>query len=96
MFPGAGRITIRFEAKARPDFTALERIAPPWVKQAGWRIENGGTVIEFNTESQSGYHDFRDGDHVVLDILAPKTDAAAYHPPGKGHGKAAPVVLTRS
>ncbi len=94
VFPGAGRITIRFEAAARPDFTALERIAPPWVKRAGWRIEKGGTVIEFNTQSQSGYHDFRDGDHVVLDILAPKTDAQAYNPPGTVHGKAAPLVRT--
>jgi hypothetical protein len=39
-------------------------------------------LVEFGTDSDSGYHDFRDGHHVVLDILAPKTDAAAYAPPG--------------
>jgi tetratricopeptide (TPR) repeat protein len=92
VFPGSNRITIRFEAEVRPDFRVLDRIAPPWVKRAGWRIENGGTVIDFNTESQSGYHDFRDGDHVVLDILAPKTDAAAYNPPSNGRPKKKPVV----
>ena len=40
------------------------------------------TVVEFETDSDSGFHDFKDGTHVVLDILAPKTDAAAYAPPG--------------
>lgn len=82
VYPGAGRITLRFEAQARPDFAALERIAPPWVKEAGWKVENGGLTIDFNTDAASGYHDFRDGTHVVLDILAPKTDASAYNPPG--------------
>ncbi len=82
VYPGAGRITIRFEAQARPDFTGLERVSPPWVKQAGWKIENGGLTVDFDTDAASGYHDFRDGTHVVLDILAPKTDADAYRPPG--------------
>jgi hypothetical protein len=40
------------------------------------------TVVEFETDSDSGYHDFKDGTHVVLDIMAPKTDGAAYAPPG--------------
>jgi len=82
VFPGAGRITIRFESMARPDFAALTNVAPPWVKQAGWKIENGGLTVDFDIDTASGYHDFRDGTHVVLDILAPKTDAAAYRPPG--------------
>ncbi len=86
VFPGAGRITIRFQTEARPDFRVLDRIAPPWVKRAGWRIEGHATVIDFNTESDSGYHDFRDGNRVVLDILAPKTDASAYDPPGGAKG----------
>jgi len=77
VFPGAGHITIRFEAMARPDFTAFENVSPPWVKEAGWRVENKGTVIEFTVDPQSGYKDSRDGSHVLLDILAPKTDAQA-------------------
>ena len=81
VFPGAGKITIRFEALARPDFTAFEHVSPPWVKEAGWKAEGGGTVIEFDTDTQSGYHDFRDGSNVVLDILKPKADAATYKPP---------------
>src|SRR6185295_18255315 len=32
--------------------------------------------------SDSGYHDFKDGSHVAIDILAPKTDGTAYTPPG--------------
>ena len=75
-------ITVRFEAMARPDFSAFEHIAPPWVKEAGWRVENHGTVIELTADSGSHYHDFRDGNHVVLDILSPKSDADAYRPPG--------------
>lgn len=76
VFPGAGHITIRFEAMARPDFTALENVSPPWVKEAGWRVENKGTVIEFTTDSQSGYHDSRDGTKIVLDIMAPKGNSS--------------------
>ena len=82
VFPGAGHLTVRFEAQVNPDFTALQRQAPPWVKAAGWRIENKGTIIELETDSESGFHDFRDGTHIVVDVLAPKTDADAYKPPG--------------
>ena len=84
--PATGHLLIRFEAQARPDFTAFQRIAPPWVKLATWRVENGGTVIEFTADPGSRYHDFRDGAHVVLDILSPKTDADAYKPPGDKGG----------
>jgi hypothetical protein len=86
VFPGASNVTIRFEAMARPDFASFEHVSPPWVKEAGWRVENRGTVIEFQTDSSSGYHDFRDGNKIVLDILAPKSDAEAYKPPGSEKG----------
>jgi hypothetical protein len=87
VFPGAGHLTVRFDAMARPDFSALTAVSPPWVKAAGWRIENKGTVVEFETDADAGYHAFRDGDHIVVDVLAPKTDAAAYKPPGKANAK---------
>jgi hypothetical protein len=82
VFPGAGKMTVKFNTLARADVSALARFAPPWVKNASWRIEGNATVVEFETDSDSGYHDFKDGTHVVLDILAPKTDGAAYAPPG--------------
>ena len=82
VFPGSGKLTVRFEAQVNPDFSAITRQSPPWVKTAGWRIENKGTVIELETDTASGFHDFRDGTHVVVDVLAPKTDADAYNPPG--------------
>jgi hypothetical protein len=82
VFPGAGKMTIRFGAPARADVSALARFAPPWVKNASWRLEGQSTIVEFETDSDSGYHDFKDGTHVVLDILAPKTDGASYVPPG--------------
>jgi hypothetical protein len=91
VFPGAGHLTIRFEAMARPDFAGFERVSPPWVKDAGWRIENKGTVIEFETDADSGYHDFRDGTKIVLDIVAPKADADAYNPPGDGKNGTKPM-----
>ncbi len=81
VFPGAGHLTLRFEAMARPDFSALSNVAPPWVKEAGWRIEGSGTVVEFATDTSSRFHDFRDGAKIVLDILAPGNDASAYKPP---------------
>lgn len=82
VFPGAGKMAIRFDALARPDLSVIARFTPPWVKNAAWRLDGKGIVVEFDTDSDSGYHDFRDGSHVVLDILAPKTDVAAYAPPG--------------
>jgi len=82
VFPGAGKLGIRFEAQVRPDLSTIERFAPPWVKNASWRLDGRSTVIEFETDAASGFHDFRDGNRVVVDVLAPKTDAEAYHPPG--------------
>ncbi len=79
-FPGAGKLTVRFEALANLDFTAINNQAPPWVKAAGWHIENKGTVVEFVTDAASGFRNFRDGTHVVIDVLAPRTDADAYNP----------------
>ncbi|HEY2069369.1 MAG TPA: hypothetical protein VGG48_07430 [Rhizomicrobium sp.] len=94
VFPGSGHLTLRFEAMARPDLDPLTRVSPPWVKNTGWRIENKGMVLEFETDADSGYHDFRDGTHVVLDILAPKTDATAYKPPGVAHPEAVKLAGT--
>jgi len=82
VYPGAGKMTVRFAAPMRIDVSALARFAPPWVKNASWRIDGGSTVVEFDTDSDSGYHDFKDGHRIVLDVLAPKTDATAYAPPG--------------
>ncbi|HEX4637135.1 MAG TPA: hypothetical protein VH189_13185, partial [Rhizomicrobium sp.] len=98
VYPGAGKMTVRFAAPMRIDVSALARFAPPWVKNASWRIDGNSTVVEFDTDSESGYHDFKDGHRIVLDVLAPKTDAAAYAPPGiakptitKVDSKAAPT-----
>ncbi len=82
VFPGAGKLTVRFETLAHPDFSALQKQAPPWVKNAAWHVAGKGIIVEFETDTDSGYHDFRDGTRVVLDVLAPKTDADAYTPPG--------------
>ena len=82
VYPGAGKMTMRFNSPIRVDVSALSKFAPPWVKNASWKIEGNSTVVELETDSDSGYHDFKDGNHVVLDILAPKTDGAAYTPPG--------------
>ena len=82
VFPGAGKMTVKFATPIRADVSAIARFAPPWVKNAAWRIDGQSTIFEFDTDSDSGYHDFKDGTHVVLDILAPKTDGTAYVPPG--------------
>jgi hypothetical protein len=82
VFPGAGKLTVRFEALAKPDFSALIKQAPPWVKNAAWHVEGRAIVVEFETDQTSGFHDFRDGVRVVVDVLAPKTDADSYAPPG--------------
>ena len=61
------------------------------MKNAAWHLEGTATVVEFETDADSGYHDFKDGTHVVLDILAPKTDAAAYAPPGTAKPQATAI-----
>jgi hypothetical protein len=77
VFPSGGHLTVRFAAAANPDFSALERIAPPWVKHGAWRVENGATSIEFETDPGSKHRVSTDGTKIVLDILSPRTDAAA-------------------
>lgn len=83
VFPGTGKITVRFGAPTRFDLSILGKLPPAWVKNAAWRNDGGSTLVEITTDSDSGFHDFRDGPRIVLDILAPRTDAAAYAPPGQ-------------
>jgi hypothetical protein len=92
VFPGAGKLTVRFETMANLDLSAIDHNQPPWVKNAGWKVESKGTVVEFETDADSGYHDFRSGNRIVLDVLAPKTDATTYTPPGTN--KPVPVTPT--
>jgi tetratricopeptide (TPR) repeat protein len=81
-YPGQGRIQLRFETAARPDFSVMDSRKPAWVKSAGWHLDDTATVVEFETDAESSFHDFRDGAKIVIDVLAPKTDASAYAPPG--------------
>ena len=87
----AGKLTVKFGVPAQMDLSILAKFPPAWVKSATWRVDGGSTVVDIITDSDSGFHDFRDGNHVVLDILAPKTDAAAYTPPSE-KGAAKPTV----
>ena len=99
VFPGAGKMTVKFQAQARPDLSAISRFQPPWVKNAAWHLEDGATVVEFETDADSGYHDFKDGTKIVLDVLAPKTDAPAAYaprpvaPPSRHHQDAPPAGI---
>lgn len=77
-FPGKGRVTVRFETLARPDFSMLVARAPAWVKNAGWRIEDKALLVDIDTDPESTFHNSRDGNKVMIDVLAPRTDAEAY------------------
>jgi hypothetical protein len=88
-YPGEGRISLRFDALAKPDFSMLDRRSPPWVKSAGWHIEGNSTVIDFETDPGSSFREFRTGTHVVVEVLAPKTDASAFAKPEPGKAAAA-------
>ena len=90
--PSQGRISIRFEAMARPDFSMLENRPAAWVKSSSWRIENEGTVVEIETDAESAFQDRKDGSKVVIDVLAPKTDASAVAS-AKGAANASPAVV---
>lgn len=84
VFRGVGHVTVRFDALARPDFTALATVAPPWVKETAWRIEGRGTIVEFKTDPSSVIRDFRDGTKIALDVLAPRADVSAAKTGGTG------------
>jgi hypothetical protein len=90
MYPGVGRLGIRFDALAQPDLSTIARFAPPWVKNASFKIEGRTTLVEFDTDQASGFHDFRDKNRIVVDVLSPKTDADSYRPPGMK-----PVAFTK-
>jgi hypothetical protein len=75
-----GHVTVRFSENTTPDFSGPTRITPPWVKETGWRAEGGGLVVEFDTDPGSAVRNSRSGTKIVLDIMAPKTDAAAIAP----------------
>jgi len=83
VFRGAGHVTVRFNALARPDFTALANVAPPWVKESGWRVEGNGIIVEFKTDPASTTRDSRDGSKIFVDVLAPGADTAAGKPGAK-------------
>ena len=75
--PGQGRISIRFETTARPDFSMLESRSAAWVKSAAWRLEGDATVVDIETDAESAFQDHKDGFKVEIDVLAPKSDASA-------------------
>jgi hypothetical protein len=75
--PGQGRISIRFETLARPDFSMLEDRPAAWVKSAAWRLDGEATIVDIETDAESAFQDHKDGFKVAIDVLAPKTDAAA-------------------
>lgn len=80
-YPGKGRISVRFEKQAKPDFSMLETRSPPWVKSAGWHLDEKTLVVEFETDPDSAFRDSHEGTEIVLDVLAPKTDASIFKPP---------------
>lgn len=77
VFPSKGHLTVRFKGVAQPDFSAIDRISPPWVKPAGWHVDSESLVVEFTTDPGSKFKDFADGNRVVIDVLSPATDSTA-------------------
>ncbi len=75
-YPGQGRISVRFDALGKPDFSVLQTRSPAWVKSAGWHLDGTATVVDLETDTDSGFKDSRDGAKIVIDVLAPKTDAS--------------------
>jgi hypothetical protein len=77
IFPSKGHLTVRFKGVAQPDFSAVDRISPPWVKPAGWHVDSESLVVEFATDPGSRFHDFADGNRIAIDVLSPANDSAA-------------------
>jgi hypothetical protein len=79
-YPGKGRISLRFTALARPDFSTLEARTPAWVKTAGWRIDGDTLVVDIDTDAESTFQHLRNGNSVAVDIFAPAPDASRVAP----------------
>lgn len=77
IFPAKGHLTVRFGALGKPDFSAVERLAPPWVKPQGAHVEGDKTIVDLKIDPGSAYRHFIDGSRIVLDIYAPAGDPAA-------------------
>ena len=92
MRPAPGRVSLRFETLARPDFSMLETRPFAWVKGTAWRIDGEALIVEIETDPESTFQDHKDGFKVAIDVLAPKTDAAAVAAAGENaKGKAPPT-----
>jgi hypothetical protein len=76
--PAEGKVSLRFDSLARPDFSMITERSPPWVKEPRWRIDGRSIVVEFATDAESEVRHFRAGNRIAVDVLAPNTDAAAY------------------
>jgi hypothetical protein len=90
VYPGQGRVSVRFEALAKPDFSVLQTRSPAWVKSAGWHLDGTATVVDLETDAESAFKDSRNGAKVVIDVMAPKTDASAVAPAPAKPAPAAP------
>jgi hypothetical protein len=77
IFPSKGHLTVRFKGVAQPDFSAVDRISPPWVKPAGWHVDSENLIVEFATDPGSKFKDFADGNRIAIDVLSPANDSTA-------------------
>ncbi|HVZ69167.1 MAG TPA: hypothetical protein VG891_06865 [Rhizomicrobium sp.] len=84
IFSSKGHLTVRFKGLAQPDFSAVDRISPPWVRPAGWHVDAQNTIVEFQTDTGSKYKDFADGNRIVVDVLSPDNDSAVIAPKAAG------------
>jgi len=93
VFPSKGHLTVRFKAVAQPDFSPLDRISPPWVKPAGWHVDDQSMTVELTIDPGSKYKDFADGNHIVIDVLSPLTDSTAVAPKVTGASPAQAQII---
>jgi hypothetical protein len=77
IFPSKGHLTVRFKGVAQPDFSAVDRISPPWVKPSGWHVDSENLTVEFATDPGSKFKDFTDGNRIAIDVLSPANDSTA-------------------
>ena len=87
--PAQGRIRIRFDAMARLDFSMLKTRPAPWVKTAESRLDGEATIVDIEADAESTFRSSKDGSKILIDVLAPKTDASAV---GVAHNTTAPAA----
>lgn len=72
-----GKLVVTFSKEARVDLKRFTQSPPGWVRGARSEVVDGKLKIEFDVDREADFRDASDGDSLILELSAPKSDSAA-------------------